>query len=443
MEIKPDSLEINPQFTPKQKECLKYLFDDKTKEVLFGGAAGGGKSWVGCSYLITMCLQYPKTRYLMGRSKLDALKKTTLNTFFEVCTEWNLKAIKDYTFNGSSNVITFYNGSEIILKDLFLYPSDRNFDSLGSLEITGAFIDEANQITEKAKNVVASRLRYKLDENGLIPKMLMTCNPAKNWVYSEYYRPAQDNTIKHYRKFIQSLVIDNNYISKHYETQLSQLDELSKQRLLFGNWEYDATADSLIDYNSIMSMFSQKGIEGDKYITCDVARFGSDKTVIMLWQGLHIRYIRTILKSAVNEVVDEIKKLQQENSVNLRNIIVDEDGVGGGVKDYLRCQGFTNNARPIKGENYQNLKTQCYYKLADQINKGQIGVSCSDVNVKNYITEELEQVRTKDADKDNKLQIIPKDTVKSILGRSPDYADALAMRMFYEIDSNFGRYFVQ
>ena len=441
--IKPDLLEINPQFTPKQKECLKYLFDDKTKEVLFGGAAGGGKSWVGCSYLITMCLQYPKTRYLMGRSKLDALKKTTLNTFFEVCTEWNLKAIKDYTFNGSSNVITFYNGSEIILKDLFLYPSDRNFDSLGSLEITGAFIDEANQITEKAKNVVASRLRYKLDENGLIPKMLMTCNPAKNWVYSEYYRPAQDNTIKHYRKFIQSLVIDNNYISKHYETQLSQLDELSKQRLLFGNWEYDATADSLIDYNSIMSMFSQKGIEGDKYITCDVARFGSDKTVIMLWQGLHIRYIRTILKSAVNEVVDEIKKLQQENGVNLRNIIVDEDGVGGGVKDYLRCQGFTNNARALKGENYQNLKTQCYYKLADQINKGQIGVSCSDVNVKNYITEELEQVRTKDADKDNKLQIIPKDTVKAILGRSPDYADALAMRMFYEIDSNFGRYYVQ
>ena len=443
MGIKSDLLEINPEFTPKQKECLKYLFDNKTKEVLFGGAAGGGKSWVGCSYLITMCLQYPKTRYLMGRSKLDALKKTTLNTFFEVCTEWNLKAIKDYTFNGSSNVITFYNGSEIILKDLFLYPSDRNFDSLGSLEITGAFIDEANQITEKAKNVVASRLRYKLDENGLIPKMLMTCNPAKNWVYSEYYRPAQDNTIKHYRKFIQSLVIENNYISKHYETQLSQLDELSKQRLLFGNWEYDATADSLIDYNSIMGMFSQKGIEGDKYITCDVARFGSDKTVIMLWQGLHIRYIRTILKSAVNEVVDEIKKLQQENGVNLRNIIVDEDGVGGGVKDYLRCQGFTNNARALKGENYQNLKTQCYYKLADQINKGQIGVSCSDVNIKNYITEELEQVRTKDADKDNKLQIIPKDTVKAILGRSPDYADALAMRMYYEIDSNFGKYYVQ
>ena len=171
----------------------------------------------------------------MGRSKLDALKKTTLNTFFEVCQDWNLKSGDDYTFNGSSNVITFYNGSEIILKDLFLYPSDRNFDSLGSLEITGAFIDEANQVTEKAKNVVGSRLRYKLDENGLIPKMLMTCNPAKNWTYTQYYKPAKEGTIKPYRKFIQSLVGDNEYISKHYEKQLSELDELSRQRLLFGN----------------------------------------------------------------------------------------------------------------------------------------------------------------------------------------------------------------
>ena len=117
--------------------------------------------------------------------------------------------------------------------------------------------------------------------------------------------------------------------------------------------------------------------------------------------------------------------------------------MGGGVKDFLRCKGFVNNARPIKKENYQNLKTQCYYKLADKINKAQIGITCNDINIKNFIIEELEQVRTKDADKDNKLQIIPKENVKSILGRSPDFADALCMRMFYELDNNFGKYYVQ
>tara|TARA_R100001198_G_scaffold59791_1_gene34525 strand:+ start:5438 stop:6751 length:1314 start_codon:yes stop_codon:yes gene_type:complete len=436
-------LNIDANFTHTQEQAIEYLFDKTTTEVLFGGAAGGGKSWVGCSWLILMALKYPKTRYLMGRSKLDSLKKTTFNTFLEVCETWNLKSGKHYNFNGGSNIITFYNKSEIILKDLFLYPSDRNFDNLGSLEITGAFIDEANQITEKAKNIVASRMRYKLDDYNIIPKLLMTCNPAKNWVYTQYYRPAKEGKQKPHRKFIQSLVDDNQYISKYYKTQLETLDELSKQRLLFGNWEYDASKDNLIEYDAILNMFSQKGVEGQKYISCDVARFGSDKTVIILWQGLHIKKIRTLLKTAVNDVVDAVKQMQQEHQVNLRNIIVDEDGVGGGVKDYLRCQGFVNNARPIKKENYQNLKTQCYYKLADLINKAQIGIDCPDITIKNQIIEECEQVRMKDADKDNKLQIIPKETVKDIIGRSPDFSDAMAMRMYYEIDATFGKYYIQ
>ena len=436
-------MNIEANFTHTQEQAIEYLFDKTTTEILFGGAAGGGKSWVGCSWLILMCLKYPRTRYLMGRSKLDSLKKTTFNTFLEVCETWNLKAGKHYNFNGGSNIVSFYNRSEIILKDLFLYPSDRNFDNLGSLEITGAFIDEANQITEKAKNIVASRMRYKLDDFGIIPKLLMTCNPAKNWVYTQYYRPSKEGKQKPHRKFIQSLVDDNEYISKYYKTQLQTLDELSKQRLLFGNWEYDASKDNLIEYDAIINMFSQKGIQGEKYISCDVARYGSDRTVVMLWQGLHVKKIRTLLKSSVNEVVDVVRQMQQEEQVNLRNIIVDEDGVGGGVKDYLRCQGFVNNARPIKGENYQNLKTQCYYKLADLINKGQIGIDCEDISIKNNIIEECEQIRMKDADKDNKLQMLPKDMVKDIIGRSPDYSDALAMRMYYEIDATFGKYFIQ
>ena len=436
-------MSINFEFTNTQGQAIEYLFDNSTTEVLFGGAAGGGKSWVGCAWLILLCMKYPNTRYLMGRSKLDSLKKTTLNTFFEVCKTYGLQSGLHYNFNGGSNIIKFANGAEILLKDLFHYPADPNYDNLGSLELTAAFIDECNQITEKAKNIVASRMRYKLDQYNLIPKLLMTCNPAKNWVYTQYYRPTKEGKQKPYRKFIQSLVDDNEYISRYYKTQLETLDELSKQRLLYGNWEYDATNDSLIEYDAIINIFSQKGIEGQKYISCDVARFGSDKTIIMYWEGLHIRKMRTLLKSAINDVVDEVRKLQQENQVPLRNIIIDEDGVGGGAKDFLRCQGFVNNARPLKKENYQNLKTQCYYKLADLINKGQIGIDCKDITAKNNIIEELEQVRTKDADKDNKLQIIPKDTIKDIIGRSPDYSDAMAMRMYYEIDGNFGRYFVQ
>ena len=434
---------INPDFTEKQQEAIEYLFDKESTEILFGGAAGGGKSYIGCAWLIILCLRYPQTRYLMGRSKLDTLKKTTLNTFFEVCQQWDLLSGKHYTFNGATNIVKFYNKSEIMLKDLCLYPADPNFDSLGSLEISGAFIDEANQITEKAKNIVSSRIRYKLDDYGLLPKMLLTCNPSKNWIYTNYYRPNKDGILEPYKKFIQSLVDDNKHISIHYKGQLEKLDPISRERLLKGNWEYDDSQDQLMDYNAILNIFQQRGSEGSKYITCDIARFGSDKTVIMLWDGLQVDNVVVIKKSSVTEVADRIRKIQQTYQVSLFNIIVDEDGVGGGVKDILRCKGFVNNSRPLKAENYKNLKTQCYYKLSDLVNKGQIGFSTNDVNIKKEVIEELEMVRMKDIDKDNKLQIIPKDTVKSILGRSPDFSDALAMRMYYEIDQNFGKYYVQ
>ena len=102
-----------------------------------------------------------------------------------------IKPEEHFRYNSQSGLIKFFNGSEILLKDLFSYPSDPNFDELGSLEITDSFIDEANQISSKAKQIVRSRIRYKLDENDLIPKMLMTCNPAKNWTYSEFFKPNQ------------------------------------------------------------------------------------------------------------------------------------------------------------------------------------------------------------------------------------------------------------
>ena len=154
---------------PKQENAVYYLKDYETKELLYGGAAGGGKSALGCLWLIESCQKYPGSRWLMGRAKLKALKETTLNTFFELSS--NLGITDQFTYNAQTNIIYWNNGSEILLKDLFLYPSDPNFDSLGSLEICGAFIDECNQVVYKAWQIVTSRCRYKLNEFSLIPKV--------------------------------------------------------------------------------------------------------------------------------------------------------------------------------------------------------------------------------------------------------------------------------
>jgi phage terminase large subunit len=428
---------IDLDLTPKQKIAFDYLNDDITTEILFGGAAGSGKSFFGCAWLIINCVNYPGTRWLMGRSKLKALKQTTLNTFFEITALWGLTS-EHYNYNQQSGEITFYNGSQIILKDLFTYPSDPNFDSLGSLEITGAFIDEVNQISEKAKNIVASRMRYKLDEYGLIPKLFCSCNPARNWCYEEFYKKDKDNTIEEYKQFIQALVTDNPFISEHYITQLEKLDELSKKRLLYGMWEYQDDA-AIINYDSVLDIFNDykfikedKALSKDYYISCDVARKGKDKAVILLWYKFDIIKIQTMDISLINEIVDAIKTIKKEYRINNKNIVIDGDGVGGGVVDYLPgAVDFINNSRPFNKDNYQNLKTQCYFRLAEMINEGMIGMFEYSTEEKEKIVQELSVIKRKNIDKDGKIQIIGKDEIKKVIGRSPDYSDAMMMRMHF------------
>jgi phage terminase large subunit len=428
------------KLTVKQTRALDLLEDQITGEVYYGGAAGGGKSMFGCYWQLKRRFKYPGTRGLIGRSELKNLKKTTLNSLFEVCKMQGLKADQHYRYNQQESIIYFPNGSQIILADLFSYPSDPFFDSLGSLEITDGFIDEAPQVTEKARNIVKSRIRYKLDEFGLIPKLLMAGNPSKNWAYYDFYLPSKQGVLRKDRQFIQALVTDNPYISPHYIESLKGLDRNSRERLLNGNWEYDDDPAALINYEAIMNCFSNNfdSLKGEKYITVDVARFGSDKTVIGLWDGFKVK-MYPFKGLSITETARKVLQMQIQHEVPLSNVIADEDGVGGGVVDITNAKGFVNNSRPLinpvtkEDENYNNLKSQCYYKLAERINSGGLYIQCEDVDMRRLIIQELEQVKQHNMDKDGKRQVLPKDKVKEIIGRSPDFSDTLMMREYFEL----------
>jgi phage terminase large subunit len=420
----------------KQEHAIFYLKNQTTKELIYGGAAGGGKSALGSLWLIEQCQQKKGTRWLMGRSKLKTLKETTLQTFFEISSK--LQISNQYNYNQQKGTIDFENGSQILMKDLFLYPSDPEFDSLGSLEVSGAFVDEVSQISHKAWQVTRSRIRYKLNDFNMIPKILGTCNPTKKWVYKEFYKPFSESKLKHDRAFIQALPTDNPHLPQSYLESLLSLDENSKQRLYYGNWEYDDDPAKLIEYDSIIDLWSNSFVEhGEKYITADIARFGSDKIVIGVWSGFRLIQIVVLSKIGVDETAKKIKDLAAYHKVPISNIICDEDGVGGGVVDILKCKGFVNNSKPIKEEGkdvqYQNLKTQCYFHLAEVIGKAEMHIEVSKLEIDQAIIEELEQVKRDKIDEDGKLQIISKDKIKAILGRSPDFADMLMMRMWFKI----------
>lgn len=350
-----------------------------------------------------------------------------------------LELHKHYSYNAQTGVIKFFNGSEIYLRDLFLYPSDPEFVALGSTEYTDGFIDEMGEITEQAYQIIRSRIRYKLDEFGLIPKLAMGSNPCKTFVYREFYKKWITNKLEPYKAYIPASVYDNPFISKHYITNLKKLDRVNRERLLNGNWEYDEDPLKLFDYDKILDMFTNSPkIDGKKYCTVDVAGRGRDKTIIMIWDNLHITKI--IIKENISNT--ELILILGKYNVPRSNCIVDEDGVGFGLKkDTPGVKGFVNNSKAIKSkreakgneQNYQHLKAQCWFTLAHYVNSGLISTYEMSQKVKNLLIEDLEQMKQKDADKDTPLKVITKEELKENIGRSTDVGDALMMRMYFEL----------
>jgi len=451
---------ITPTIRPTVKQQLAWdkLLDDTSRYILFGGGAGGGKSWLACEWLLTNCYIYPGSKWFIGRNELKRLMASSYVTFTKVCSYHGIPA-SDWKLNGQYNFIQFNNGSRIDLIDLAYKPTDPMFERLGSLEYTGGFIEESAEVKFKAFDVLKSRIgRHMNKDFNLVPKMLLTCNPNKNWLYKTFYKPSKNKTLEEKYAFIQSLYSDNPHTADEYEEALGDItDRATKERLMKGNWEYDDDSGSLVTYDGIIDLFSNHVEEGEKYMTIDVARFGSDSVVICVWNGYNIYKMITWNKQGLDVTVTKIKELAKEERVRMSNVIVDEVGVGGGVLDYLYgAKGFIANSSPLENpstqktrivkngklvfttpkENYSSLKDQCAYMLASEIEERRLAISAEiTTETRDMIEEELGQLKRKDPDKEGKLALIPKDEMKEAIGRSPDILDSIMMRMYFDLNA--------
>jgi hypothetical protein len=161
-----------------------------------------------------------------------------------------------------------------------------------------------------------------------------------------------------------------------------------------------------------------------------------------LWDGLLVANCYQLKHKSTEEIAEFIKRLCEKEHIPMEHVVVDEDGVGGGVVDKLGCVGFINNSSPRSPygakvrswlkRNYANLKTQCYC-LFNEYAKNRL-VKCNIQGTeKETLIEELGFIRFKEIDNDQKLQLESKVDMKDRLGRSPDLADAMMFRFLFEI----------
>lgn len=432
----------------KQKEAVRAWIDPNVTDIVYGGAKGGGKSYLGVSLIFGNALIYPDTRYFIARKQLSDLVKHTMPTIDLVFKNWGIELNKYGKFNGQDNTYYFNNKSAVLLLEAKNLPSDVYFERFGSMLMTQGMIEEAGEFEVSATtNLSISVGRWNNAKYGLTGKVLQTCNPKKNYLYKEYYLPWRNGTLEANKRFIQAFAHENTKNEPAYIENLKRnLKGVERERLLDGNWEYSSDANCLINYDKILDCFTNTHVKGgDRKITADIARLGGDKIVVIEWDGWRgkVDYWQTELLDITGAKIEDLRyRLAIGNS----DVLVDEDGMGAGIVDFLKFKGFVNNSKPLaapngpvddKGnpiiENYDNLKSQCYFRLADRINKNGLYLECQNDEVRQWIIEELEQVKQKSLDNDKKKGVVPKDKVKELIGRSPDFSDTIMMREYFEL----------
>lgn len=434
--------ELNVKLFKKQAKAYSYLSEANTvvTELVYGGGARGGKSAFGCIWQILRRITLPGSVGLVCREKLTQLNDTTIVTMFEMLGVMKLTSLVRY--NAVQHIMYFPNGSKIMFRELMYYPKDPEFDRLGSLSITDLFIDEAQQISEKAISVLKGRFSLLNGKNKdgskwhTIPKALYTCNPRRNWIYNDFVKPAKLKLLPENKKFIKALPVDNPYVDQAYIDNLLEADRITVQRLYFGNFEYDDDPATLCDFDAISDLFHNEHIlpVGGRSCSADIAGKGHDRFIATSWVGNVCTIAIDKEYSPGSEVEKDLKELMIRDKIPRSLTVVDADGVGSFLESYLEgIKEFHGGAQALDKERYVNKRSECYFKLAELINQRKIRIICT-AEQRERIQDELGALKQATIYNDEaKKAIIKKETMKAILGHSPDYIDALMMAMVFRI----------
>ena len=213
----------------------KLFIDAKESEVLFGGAAGGGKSYGQMVDALLFALKYRGSKQLILRRTFSELDKSLIRTSLALFPK------EIYTFNSSTHTGKFKNGSII---DFGYCATENDVYQYQSAEYDCIRFDELTHFTEAQYVYLISRVRGAND----FPKQIKSStNPGgvgHSWVKSRFIDPSapgesfcgEDGMT---RIFIPSLLDDNSFLMRSdpsYKERLTALPERERKALLFGDW---------------------------------------------------------------------------------------------------------------------------------------------------------------------------------------------------------------
>ena len=270
-----------------------------------------------------------------------------------------------------------------------------------------------------------------------------------------------------YKNLIKSFVFYQGLVSGNKDLMESNPDYIGSvaasggkmsEAMLEGNFNADPDADTDIPIPNDKArecFTNDPAVNGDKWVTADLADFGTDNMIALAWNGFHVTDILILSHSTPRENARQIKLFADKNEVIESHIIF--DGTAGRyLNDYLPdAVAFLSSSRPV-GIYYlqaMKLKDLCYLRMMRMINGGRLTFDESvsqrtyahqnlkyPVTVENEFLEECAVVRFDEMSGGAK-KLWTKKKMNAMLGngRSMDVLDPCAMRMFPCTNIEYGR----
>jgi hypothetical protein len=251
--------EIRFDYKPQPRQ--EIFHKAAAKQILYGGAAGGGKSAALRWDAIDFCLSVPGiTAVVFRRTQPQLLRNHVMEIKRELPSEIG-------TFNETHKHFQFNNGSVLIFKSL---EYDRDCEDIQGWEIHAAYVDEAGQLTPYMLDYIISRVRlgkFQINLDRLVeerpelkmyvdrlPRYALSANPggeSHHYLKGKFIDPAPPETVFYDESlsdpsdpddkgwstiYIPASMKDNKYLDAGYAAQFGRLPDHIQRQLRDGDW---------------------------------------------------------------------------------------------------------------------------------------------------------------------------------------------------------------
>ncbi len=228
-------------YIPTEKQAMFHA--SPADELLYGGAAGGGKSKAIVMEALIDGLEHPGIQSYLFRRSYPELRDTLIREA--------LASVPDGLgkYLSQQHDLVLVNGSVLHFRSCHNLQDAARYQGI---EMHRLYIDELTHFTQEIYDYLKTRVRV-ANMPGVRPRIRCTSNPGgvgHGWVKARFidgkepfhiYKEEIYSSVLHQegsatRQYIPATLADNPYLGKDYAFQLEQKPEALRKALLFGDW---------------------------------------------------------------------------------------------------------------------------------------------------------------------------------------------------------------